>query len=730
MKIFKKIFEFIFGIQEQPKRKKRQILSNKAGLQGAIRTVPRKSPLKVEPNAIINSNDASSTNEEIRLSELNAIAASIESKLIVKDQFNHDRQYLIKYQEELNQQQLTAVTITNIPLLVIAGAGSGKTRVITFKVSYLIENGIDPSKILLLTFTKKAADQMLERVRSVLKVQLTTGLLGGTFHRFANYALRKYGNFLGIPANFTIIDVVDATDVVDFVKTELGIHGKKGYLPLPKVKKIYEIISKAKNMELDIKAVVHKFYLMNLDYVAEIEAISVAFEEYKRKSNVLDYDDLMCILRDKLKANIEFRTKLQQSIDYVLVDEYQDTNNIQREIVELIAGDTVKITVVGDDAQSIYSFRGANFENILRFPKTFPNCGVVKLEENYRSQQHVLSFANEIIKNAKIGFKKKLYSRIAPGMKPLVRVFADGAAEAQYIVDKILEIKQNGHEYSDFSVLSRASWHSNYVQAELVKRNIPFVVVGGIKFSERRHVKDILAFLKIKINPLDAVAWHRILILIDGIGKVRANEIVEVIHSKQGVVDFSPFVNRKYYDELKQLEDLFEKLAILNQTPLKYIEAILDFYKPILKQIDDDYESRYKDLEVFMVIAQKYETLESFIEDFTLEPPSNRYQDATMPMTSVDEKNVVVSTIHSAKGLEWHTVFIPFALDGFIPSHKSLSTLSEIEEERRLFYVATTRAKENLYITMPSFVQSYNAVFTKSSRFITEVNSNHYDSEK
>ncbi len=664
-----------------------------------------------------------------KIKELKKITDGIESRIIPINEGKFKKTFKIDYQNELNPQQLAAVTTLDFPLLVIAGAGSGKTRVIIYKVSYLIENGLSPSEILLLTFTRKAANEMLDRVQKLLGDKSLSGVLGGTFHGFSNNILRKYGKLIGVPSNFTIIDNEDTKDIIDLLKTELHLSGKKNGHPFPQKNKIQTIISKSKNLELPISTAIDKFFYESKEFIKEIELINQALFAYKKASNLLDYDDLMEVLRDKLKENKIFRKKLQDDIKYILVDEYQDTNNMQREIVEYIAGEKGKLTVVGDDIQSIYAFRGANFENILRFPQSFPDCKVVKIEENYRSGQGILNFTNEIITNAKIGFKKKLYSKYT-GRKPIIKRFPDAPSEAEYIVDKILEIRTNNLEYSDFAILTRASWHSNYVQAELTKRNIPFIVVGGIKFSERRHIKDIVAFLKITINPLDAVAWHRILQLIDGIGKIRAKEIVNEIHSNAGRIIFNKFSNRKYYKELCELEQQFEKVIGRNLLPIQIIDELLKFYKPLLKQIEDNYEIRLKDIEVFLVIAGKYDDLEKFLADFTLEPPSNRYQDENTPITDNDEKPLVVSTIHSAKGLEWHTVFIPFALDGLIPSTRSLGTIQELEEERRLFYVASSRAKKNLYVTMPSYISSWDAVFTKPSRFLAEIDKENYIIEK
>ena len=313
--------------------------------------------------------------------------------------------------------------------------------------------------------------------------------------------------------------------------------------------------------------------------------------------------------------------------------------------------------------------------------------------------------------------------------KPVVKKFPDGPCEAEFIVDRIVELRENNLDYSDFAILTRASWQSSYVQTELMKRQIPYVVVGGIKFSERRHVKDLIAFLKITMNPLDAVAWHRILQLVEGIGRVKASEIVSAIHAAAGKIDFSGFRQRKYFDNLISLEKLFEEITGQKFSPVQMIDKIYVYYKPILKQIEDDYEVRLKDLEVFRVIAGKYTDLEKFLSDFTLEPPSNRYQDENTPVLNEDEKPVVVSTIHSAKGLEWHTVFIPHALDGLLPSVRSMQTIQEVEEERRLFYVASTRAKENLYITMPAYHSGWDSVFTRPSRFLAEIDRSRYELE-
>lgn len=668
------------------------------------------------------------TDRKIR--ELKVITDGISDRLLPVQEFKPEKQYKIDYAGELNPQQTMAALSTRYPLLVIAGAGSGKTRVITYKVSWLIENGVNPSQILLLTFTRKAANEMLSRVEKLLgDKSISSNVMGGTFHGFANMILRRYGDLIGIPSNFTIIDDADAADILDLLKNELKLSRQKDEKPFPKKDTVQDIISKARNHELSIADTIVRYFDKYTSFLQDIEMLDRVYTVYKRQSNLMDYDDLMTVLRDKLRDNEVFRNKLRERIKYVLVDEYQDTNNVQREIVELLCQGKNNVTVVGDDSQSIYSFRGANFENILRFPVSFPDCKIVKIEQNYRSGQGILDFANSVIENARIGFRKRLHSTIPSQRKPVVRRFADGIAEAEFIVDEVMELRQNNLDFSDFAVLTRASWQSNYVQSELMKRQIPFVVVGGIKFSERRHVKDVVAFLKLTSNPLDAVAWHRILQLNEGIGKVRASEIVTHVHANAGAINFDRFHGRKFYDELVKIERLYEQLNKEGLSPVQMLDILYTYYIPRLKQIEDDYEVRIKDLETFRIIAGKYDDLQKFLADFTLEPPSNRYQDQNTPLVDDDEKPLVVSTIHSAKGLEWHTVFVPHALDGLLPSVRSMETIQDLEEERRLFYVASSRAKENLFITMPAYVASWDAVFTRPSRFLAEVKTGKYISE-
>lgn len=660
--------------------------------------------------------------------ELKELTKNIEDKIIKKSNYDATKNYKIDYLNELNNEQLIAVTTTDVPLLVIAGAGSGKTRVITYKVCYLIENGINPNSILLLTFTKKAAQEMLDRVNKLLKNKIGGNVLGGTFHSFANYILRSYSNVIGIKNNFTIIDTTDSADIFSLLKYELKINKKIDGKPFPTKNELQEITTKARNLETPITKVIEEFFYKYINYTDEIITLYNYYETYKKTYNLLDYDDLIIILRDNLRDNAGFLKAVQKDIEYVLVDEYQDTNTIQRDIADLIASKNEKITVVGDDAQSIYTFRGAVYENILRFPQFHPNCGVVKLERNYRSNQSILDFINCIISNAQIGYKKNLYTNIQSSQKPIFKKIANEREEAKFIVDKILEIKGDILNYNDFAILTRAASHSNVIQAELMSRDIPFDVIGGIKFAERAQVKDIIAFLRIIINHIDAISWHRILQLIDGIGDVRATEIITSINKQNGIINFSEFKNRKYYDELNKLENMYN--TIINNNNIKIDEIfnlIYDFYIPLFKKNYRDYDEREQDLEVLKIIAINYESIEKFLDDFTLEPPKYKFHDGVIPDPSKNIKDTIkVSTIHSSKGLEWHTVFIPHAIDGLFPSSKSLSNIEDLEEERRVFYVACSRAKENLFITIPVDMESYVGYLNKPSRFLYEINPKFY----
>lgn len=662
------------------------------------------------------------------IQELRKIARAIEKKVISSSNVKIPDNLKIDYKASLNEMQFIAATMTEGPVLVIAGAGSGKTRTIVYRVAYLIENNIPPQNILLLTFTKKAAGEMISRTTALLNDVSAQKVMGGTFHSFANYMLRRYSKLIGILPNYTIIDTVDAEDVIDLIKRESKFQKKNS--AFPRKSRVYEVISKSRNCAKTIEETIIEGEGLDYleEYLSEIKIIAKKYRDYKKINNVFDYDDLMEVLRDSLKSNPHFLEKAQNEFKYIMVDEYQDTNIIQKELVDLLARKHRNIMAVGDDAQSIYAFRGANFENILRLHETYSDCKVIKLEENYRSTQAILNFANSVIENAVLGYKKDLFTNNLKDNKPAMKTFYSQADEAQFIVSEIMESVEKGIPLNEIAVLYRAGYHGYFIEAELMKHSIPYVVYGGIRFIERRHIKDMIAFLRIAQNPGDSAAWSRNLKLIPGVGNVLANNIVKTIKENNGILDLAVFKNKKCYSELKTLSEVLKTISNPEMPIPEKIEKLKEYYTPILKSFEDDYLMRLKDIYILSELASKYNDLEKYLTDLALEPPSNKFKDETSPMINdIEEKPLVLSTVHSAKGLEWHTVFMPHLLDGLFPPLKSVKNIKSLEEERRLFYVACTRAKEELYLTLPQSAASYEGYLTKPSRFLMEIRREHYD---
>jgi DNA helicase-2/ATP-dependent DNA helicase PcrA len=700
---------FLENIEDLAKRQRDSLQENNAGQSTDLSAISAEDYPEV----------VSSEKTVRKIDELKSIISSIENRPAAPSEITLTRQYKIDYRRELNPAQLEAVTTLDGPILVIAGAGSGKTRVIVHRVAFMLENGIDPEDILLLTFTRKAAGEMLGRVQKLLNDNSAQKVFGGTFHAFSNYILRKYSNLLNIPVNFTIIDEEDSADTIDLIRSELKIEKKEK--AFPRKNRIQEIISSARNRNLPIREVIENEFTGLKGVIDQIELINRGYEKYKKICKIFDYDDLMDVLRDSLRDNKDFRRRLHDKYRFIMVDEYQDTNIVQKEIVELLSEDSRNVLVVGDDSQSIYSFRGANYENILRFPQKYPDCKVVKIEENYRSNQRILDFTNEIILNSKIGYKKRLYSKIVNEALPVVRKLYDQEAEAEFVVDKILEYREQGIALNQVAVLVRAFWHARYIEVELNKRNIPYIAVGGLKFNERKHVKDVISYLRIILNPYDAVAWHRVLKYLPGVGLVTAKRIIEKIIAEKGM-DINEFEKSKFADGLKSLTGMIERAREDKTTISQKIEIIREYYTPLLQAREYDYQVRLLDINVLIDLASKFDSLEKFLTDFALDPPSRNFGTRTVPLIDEGEDQpLTVSTIHSAKGLEWYSVIIPHALDGLIPSVKALNNIEEIEEERRLFYVACSRAKQDLLITMPSYVVNYNAFLSYPSRFLVEI---------
>lgn len=655
---------------------------------------------------------------------------------LLKQRLNSDLGLKVDYASELNPDQLLAATTIDGKVLVIAGAGSGKTKTLTYRTSYLLENGVPPKQILLLTFTRKAANEIKSRAKTLLTntlsdEQLSEDILptskalnditSGTFHSFCNRLLRQYSGLLGINPRFTILDTGDAEDAIDLIYKEKKYPAQNKKQAFPRKKTLQNIFSTSRNRRIPIRNLIEDNYPDIAIHIPIIEQLAVDFHEYKRANHLYDFDDIISQVVRHLKSNNKFRQLLQENYRYIMVDEYQDTNIPQKQLIDLIcAPASVSLMVVGDDNQSIYGFRGANYENILLFGETYPEASLIKLEQNYRSTPAVLNYINALSAQITLGYQKQLYSNATiTGEKPIFSRLSDETKEAKFIADKIIELKPD-QDYNDFAVLCRTSFQSNYVQLEFMERHIPFIVVGGIKFVERRHIKDVLAFIKILYNPNDTIAWHRILTLFQGVGAVTATRLTQAINADNN--SFEPLLTAKFAKKSEQLEPLYHTLikASQEESVETIIERILEFYIPVLKTIEENWRERSEDFRVLKNLATEYSSLDNFLENLALDPPNDSVATTSQPEEK-DKDKVTISTIHSAKGLEWPVVFVNSLVDGITPHHRSLDDFEELEEERKLFYVACSRAKSRLYLTAPDYFASYSGYFDKPSRFIAEL---------
>jgi len=625
----------------------------------------------------------------------------------------------IDYKNELNPAQLEAVESIDGSYLVIAGAGSGKTRVLVHRVAHLVEKGVKPDEILLLTFTRRAAEEMLRRATLLLDERCSR-VSGGTFHSFANATLRRHARVLGLSSSFSILDESDAEDTINLIRTQLGFN--KTEKRFPRKRAILEVISKSINKSEKLEDVLYDEYPQFLEFGDEIKRIRAEYRKYKAAKSLLDYDDLLVYLKNLLSDHEDVRFYLSRKYKYIMVDEYQDTNKLQAHITCLLASVHKNIMVVGDDAQSIYSFRGANFKNIMDFPKLFKDTKIITLEENYRSTQPILNLTNEVIRRAKEKFEKNLYTRKKGEKQPVFVDAEDENSQSRYVADKILELREEGVDLKHMAVLFRSGWHSNDLEVELASRNIPFVKYGGQKFVEAAHIKDVISYLRIVYNASDQVSWLRALLLIPGIGPKSAEKIINNIVIDKGKVIQTNALKK---EEVTKLFDILKGIDSSKQNPAKIIEIFLGYYQPLLKNKYDDFHKRINDLDSLLRIASRYKSLEQFLTDMALEPPERSIFEAGLK--DKGDSALTLSTIHSAKGLEWHTVFLIYVAEGHLPSYLSLEDEEGIEEERRLFYVAATRAKENLFLLKPhidrsprSFMDGAGTVFTQLSRFLDE----------
>lgn len=632
--------------------------------------------------------------------------------------------FSIDYEAELNPGQLAAATALQGPVLVIAGAGSGKTRTLVYRVARLIESGIPPDSILMLTFTRKAAQEMLQRVGLLIGAR-SERVIGGTFHSVANLLLRRYGKAIGLEPGFTILDRGDSEDVINLLRTRQGLHDKGRHFPRKNT--INEMFSKAANKLLPLEDVVLGEFPQFTDDLDDLKALQRAFEGYKRHRFLVDYDDLLVRLRELLETEEAVRRRISDTYAYLMVDEYQDTNRLQAELVRKMASTHDNVMAVGDDSQSIYAFRGATFRNIMDFPKLFPGTQLFKLEENYRSTQPILTLANEVINLATEKYPKTLFTRKGHGPTPVLVKTVDENTQSRFVAQRILELREEGVPLEEIAVLFRSSFHSFDLEIELSRRNIPFVKRGGFKFIETAHVKDILAHLRVIENPRDAVSWNRLLTLIEGVGPKKSQALIEAMLTAdgRGLEALREAAGKGSGPGAQGLKDLVRVLEEVgggrSLTPAEQMNAVCVYYLPILRLQYDDHPKRLKDVEHLYTIAARYSKLEALLADLALEPPDQSVVD--MEGEARDDKRLVLSTIHSAKGLEWHTVFIIWALDGKFPSLYSMTADEDIEEERRLFYVAITRAKQNLYVSYPVDVydRASGMVLSKPSRFLDEV---------
>jgi DNA helicase-2/ATP-dependent DNA helicase PcrA len=636
-----------------------------------------------------------------------------------------EHNFRIRYAEVLNAQQLSAVTHREGPLLVVAGAGSGKTRTLIYRVARLIESGVPPGAILLLTFTRRASQEMLRRVEQLVG-ERGGEVAGGTFHSFANLVLRRFGVAIGLKPNFTILDRSDMEDVVSLLRTRLGLGSKDRRFP--KKGTIAEVISMARNKNRDLNNEIEIDFPQLIEHERDILAIAEKYEEYKRERSLLDYDDLLFRLGELLRADEAVRQRLSNTYRYIMIDEYQDTNVVQAELVRLLAATHNNVMAVGDDAQSIYSFRGANFRNIMDFPGLFPEARLIKLEENYRSFQGILDVANEVIARASEKYTKALFTQRRGEIRPLLVRAADEHMQSRFVAQRILELREDGVGLGEIAVLFRSSFHSFDLELELQRRDIPFIKRGGFKFIETAHIKDTLAHLRVIANPADAVSWLRTLVLISGIGNRKAERLIEEIvgatEPERKLAESAAQLSGRAQGAAAgciRLATLLQGLRTDSTRPADQLAAVVDYYLPIMRETyPDDYPKRERDLEHFQNLADRYRSLESMLADMALEPPNDSIGDILA--VEPEEGYVTLSTIHSAKGLEWRVVFLIWAADGRFPGPMSVG-VDELEEERRLMYVASTRARDELYISYPIYMfdRSMGHVMGRVSRFLEDL---------
>jgi DNA helicase-2/ATP-dependent DNA helicase PcrA len=637
----------------------------------------------------------------------------------------------IEYRAELNEQQYEAVTSGPGPALVLAGAGSGKTRTLTYRVAWLLDNGVEPNSILLLTFTNKAARQMLARVSALLPLE-TRGIWGGTFHSIGNRLLRRHAEKIGFRPGFSIMDREDQEDLIASVLASSGIDTKQIRFPTAEV--LGDIFSFALNTDRSLAQVIGEKYRRFQPLTHQIEFIHKKYEERKGSVNAVDFDDLLAKTVQLLQEDASTAEFYQRHFQFILVDEYQDTNKLQSQFIDLLAAHHRSVMVVGDDAQSIYSWRGANYQNILDFPKRYPEAKIYRIETNYRSVPEVLAVANAAIKANTKQFTKTLRAyRDGLDIKPALVSLFDNNQQALFVCQRILELRDEGIDLNEMAVLYRAHFQSLEVQLTLTRAGIPFSITSGLRFFEQAHIKDIAAFMKFVTNPADEVAFKRMVRLLPGIAVRTAEKLWEQLSNMPGKTseNFGLWLSHcrvgpKSEKAWRQLCHTLDEIAPDRQpvAPAQMIHSILEaMYDDYLQTKYANYEQRREDLTTLESFARTFQDPVDFLSQLSLLATGDAERG---PRQDEETEKVTLSTIHQAKGLEWRAVFIVWLADGMFPSSRSLETLEAVEEERRLFYVAVTRAKDELYLSYPAYWPggSMDNQIQRPSRFLKEIPAN------
>lgn len=610
---------------------------------------------------------------------------------------------MIDYEKELNPEQLDVVLHANGPSLVLAGAGSGKTRTITYRLAHLIEAGVSPEHILLLTFTNKASQEMIKRVELLLE-EYPQGLWAGTFHSIANRLLRQYASCLGFTTNFTILDQEDSKALIKMSIKDLSVETKDRRFPSAAV--LQSIFSFTKNADRSFYEVLEEKHASFLCHEQALQEVFALYKKRKQAADAMDFDDLLVFLRDLLMQKEQIKQKLSKQFEEIMVDEYQDTNGIQAQIVQELSSVHHNLLVVGDDAQSIYSFRAAEIRNILDFPKKFPQAHLFHLTKNYRSSPEILELANQVIEQNVEQYKKQLSAVCSSVGKPILIAASSAKQEAIFVTEQIRDFQKQGKSLSHIAVLFRAAFHSQVLELELIKRNIPYEYRGGMKFFERAHIKDALAYLRLFLNGKDEMAWMRALSHQPGLGLITSQKIFNLFSggNLQDCLqaDAEHLLPSRAQFGWRGFTSLIKGLLSSSQRPADFLRALASSsYRDYVESTYPDMHDRLDDLEQFAMFAEGYEDIKSFLDDVSLKNEYGSFQEISQP-----KEQIILSTIHQAKGLEWENVFLIHLSQGSFPHVRSFQEKGGLEEERRLFYVAATRAKKNLFLTYPSTIFS------------------------